>query len=65
MSILLDEICIDGTKEPGRVFMRFGNIDLNFDFASARKVAHALNLQADIAELEELRAKETTHDANP
>jgi hypothetical protein len=55
MSLLLDEIYVDGIKVTGHVIVSFGNIDLDFDVASARKVAAVLLDQADVAELEAMQ----------
>lgn len=43
MNILLDEIHVNGVEKPGRVRVSFSNIDLDFDVASARKLAKALH----------------------
>jgi hypothetical protein len=56
MSLLLDEIKISGIEEPGRVHIEFSNILLNLDVNMARKVAAAILGQADITELEGMRA---------
>lgn len=55
ISLVLDEIHVDGIAEPGHVILSFANFDLNFDVASARKLARALMDQADVAELEAMR----------
>jgi hypothetical protein len=50
VDVLLDEIRIDGSRRDGRVHVEFGNVHMNIDPESARKIAFGLMSQSARAE---------------
>jgi hypothetical protein len=46
-SIRVDEVEVDAVSEPGRVFVRLADIELNLDRETARKLGRALIFGGD------------------